>query len=169
MTRKASDKQCALIKSLLEQIRAIDPDKADDVRADMLARIRTATDGVREASRIIDDLFALVRLVKANAPEVDSAPKFDAGFYEHADGRVVKIQEAKHGSGNLYAKLLNADSGKFEYASGLIRRLDGFVPLTKDRAAEYGHLYGMCMICGRTLTDEASIEAGIGPICASKF
>jgi hypothetical protein len=32
----------------------------------------------------------------------------------------------------------------------------------------YGHELGVCGRCGRTLTDEDSRAAGIGPICASK-
>ena len=32
-----------------------------------------------------------------------------------------------------------------------------------------GKLTGQCCCCGRTLTDPESIEAGIGPICASKW
>jgi hypothetical protein len=41
--------------------------------------------------------------------------------------------------------------------------------LKKEEAIHFGKLYGICAICGRLLTDETSIEAGIGPICASKF
>jgi hypothetical protein len=36
-------------------------------------------------------------------------------------------------------------------------------------AVRYGKLTGRCCSCGRELTDPASIEAGIGPICAGKF
>ena len=36
-------------------------------------------------------------------------------------------------------------------------------------AVEYGRKSGVCSCCGRELTDPASIAAGIGPICASKF
>lgn len=36
-------------------------------------------------------------------------------------------------------------------------------------AMKYGKLSGRCCSCGRDLTDPASIEAGIGPICAEKF
>jgi uncharacterized protein DUF6011 len=32
----------------------------------------------------------------------------------------------------------------------------------------YGQELGECGHCGRTLTDEASRAAGIGPVCASK-
>lgn len=36
-------------------------------------------------------------------------------------------------------------------------------------AMKYGRLSGLCCSCGRDLTDEGSIEAGIGPVCARKF
>lgn len=36
-------------------------------------------------------------------------------------------------------------------------------------AVQYGHDIGSCSVCGRTLTNKSSIEAGIGPICASKW
>jgi len=36
-------------------------------------------------------------------------------------------------------------------------------------AMKYGKLAGRCCSCGRGLTDPASIESGIGPICAGKF
>ncbi len=40
-------------------------------------------------------------------------------------------------------------------------------PLTA--AIQYGKVSGECSCCGRELTDPASIKAGIGPICATKF
>lgn len=39
----------------------------------------------------------------------------------------------------------------------------------KAAAVRYGQLLGVCGMCNRTLTNPASIEAGIGPICASSF
>ena len=38
-----------------------------------------------------------------------------------------------------------------------------------NAAIAYGRRTGECCICGRELTSHASIEAGIGPICAEKF
>lgn len=40
-------------------------------------------------------------------------------------------------------------------------------PLTA--AIKYGKESGNCSCCGRELTDPASIEAGIGPVCREKF
>lgn len=36
-------------------------------------------------------------------------------------------------------------------------------------AVAYGKRTGVCCICGRELTNHASIDAGIGPICADKY
>lgn len=36
-------------------------------------------------------------------------------------------------------------------------------------AIAYGRRLGACSVCGRKLTNHASIDAGIGPICRSKF
>ena len=36
-------------------------------------------------------------------------------------------------------------------------------------AVKYGRLSGLCCSCGRDLTNEGSIEAGIGPVCAGRF
>lgn len=85
------------------------------------------------------------------------------------DGKVFKVQRAVHGSGNLYAKVLNPETGKFEYAPGTVGRLSEETLMSLDQAREFGALYGMCCSCGRTLTDETSIEAGIGPVCSKKF
>lgn len=39
----------------------------------------------------------------------------------------------------------------------------------KQAAVAYGRRFGACCKCGRELTNPASIEAGIGPICAEKY
>ena len=97
------------------------------------------------------------------------------GWYE-VDGSVVKVQKAVHGSGNLYAKRLVVEGleadrhGAFwQYEPGLIRKCNAGNKLSLERAQEMGKLYGVCMVCGAILTDETSIERGIGPICYGKL
>jgi hypothetical protein len=41
--------------------------------------------------------------------------------------------------------------------------------MSLEEAKAFGRLYGVCVRCGATLTDEQSIEAGIGPVCAGRF
>ena len=92
------------------------------------------------------------------------------GMYRK-DGVIYKVQKAVHGSGHLYAKVLIVDGpgeGHFEYAQGAVRTLTAADRMTAEEAAEFGRLYGMCIVCGATLTDEESIERGIGPICRGK-
>lgn len=47
--------------------------------------------------------------------------------------------------------------------------LDEFEGAPLQAAMKFGKLAGRCCSCGRDLTDPASIDAGIGPICAQKF
>ena len=127
----------------------------------------------QSASRLID---ALIERGKAlpREPKVEIAEGMWIAEHTDADGearaRIFKVQVAVHGSGRLYAKELNPLNGKFEYAPGGVKFLstEG-QQMTLDEAREYGTLYGRCIVCGRTLTDEGSIAAGIGPICAARF
>jgi hypothetical protein len=96
-------------------------------------------------------------------------PVTEDGMYV-LGGTIYKIQwNLAHT--NLYAKELVIHEGAnatFEYAAGMIKNLHAEDKMTLEQAKEYGHLYGVCCKCGATLTDEKSIEAGIGPICAGK-
>jgi len=38
-----------------------------------------------------------------------------------------------------------------------------------NAALAFGKRYGKCAVCARPLTDEASINRGIGPVCAERF
>jgi hypothetical protein len=113
----------------------------------------------------------------ADAPVQRTKTRAAEGMYRKA-GTIYKVQKAVHGSGQNYAKrlvqTLTVDkNGKpkwtFEYAPGFVYELRAEHALTFEQAKEFGALYGTCCVCGRTLTKEESIEAGIGPICATKF
>lgn len=114
---------------------------------------------------------------KAGPLSVD--PKFEVvdqradkdGFYKRGE-IIFKVQVAVHGSGNLYAKRLVVEEfghASWEYAPGVITTLLDSERLSLEDAQAFGRLYGVCGVCGRTLTDEASIAAGIGPVCASNL
>lgn len=119
-----------------------------------------------------------------------SQARIDAGVTEgmyRMNDVIYKVQRAVHGSGNLYAKRLvveepdcggcqNGDpcnppcewTTEFVYAPGVVQTLRGEHKMTAEEAKEFGRLYGVCVRCGRTLTDEGSIALGIGPVCAGK-
>jgi hypothetical protein len=53
--------------------------------------------------------------------------------------------------------------------NAVIGTLQAFEADPLATAQRYGRESGVCCSCGRDLTDPASIDAGIGPICAQKF
>lgn len=63
--------------------------------------------------------------------------------------------------------------GKFfaarDAADDTLDRLLTIAADPKGAAVRYGQRTGTCSCCGRELTKHASIEAGIGPICAQKW
>lgn len=131
----------------------------------------------RAASLVIDNLLKQPKENKtSHRPTAEPvAETIEDGFYVSTDGaKVFKVQVAVHGNGKLYAKEMDTDTTGFNYVPGLITKVragvaDGTIEkLTLERAKELGKLYGICCRCARTLTNEDSIEAGIGPICAGK-
>ena len=129
----------------------------------------------RAASEMIDKGIAARDLIEAELTGASKAVKsrpaatVEDGMYLVGE-TVYKVQLA--GSGHLYAKRLvrNGDEWSWGYAAGalgLIAREGRKMSL--EEAEAFGKLYGVCCRCGATLTDETSIERGIGPVCASKF
>lgn len=135
------------------------------------------------ASIVIDDLRKQP-LAQTPAPVVEADLE---GMHKIGD-QIYKVQRAVQGSGNLYAKALvltEPDCGgcangepcgaecewsvSFEYAPGVVKTLSASTKMSLEEAKSFGALYGTCCVCGRTLTNEESIAAGIGPVCAGKF
>jgi hypothetical protein len=149
----ASERQTAFLATLLrERVHTYDPE---------VPRLLTK----QAASLMIDELV--------HAPRVqavcDHDPVTEVGMYLQ-DGAVYKVQRSRE-SGNLYAKRLVVAEPKpyFDYAAGAIRRLSPDDKMTLEQGIEYGIKYGVCCVCGALLTDEKSIAAGIGPVCAKRF
>ncbi len=56
-----------------------------------------------------------------------------------------------------------------EAKADILSRLQTIAENPLEAAVRYGRRTGTCSCCGRQLTNHASIEAGIGPICAEKW
>lgn len=127
----------------------------------------------KQASSVIEQLLAMPKPepVKTTSPATPSQAV--EGMHKIGD-EIFKVQKAVHGSGHLYAKRLVPGEGygskaRFEYAPGVLKTLSAATLMSLEEAKAWGALYGTCCVCGRTLTNEESIDAGIGPICAKKF
>lgn len=103
---------------------------------------------------------------------IDDARVTEAGMYRDPfNGNIYKVQKSPN-SGYLYAKQVYVYDGgrvEFVYRAGRLKMLKAAWRMTLDEAKTFGAMYGTCCVCGRTLTDENSIKAGIGPICAGKL
>ena len=89
------------------------------------------------------------------------------GIYQTEDGHIYRVQPSQQ-TGRFYAKKLVV-SGGWEYESGAIYRLKEEQRMTLEQAKAFGMATGLCCVCGRFLTDQESVEKGIGPVCIKKM
>lgn len=121
----------------------------------------------QDASRLIEALLASPRKPAVATPAIPAKPAVvEAGMYRTEAGEIFKVQPAR-GTGNLYAKVLTPEG--FVYAQGAIRKLSADDKMTLEQAKAFGVATGVCCVCGRDLTDQTSVEAGIGPVCAKRW
>ena len=105
----------------------------------------------------------------------------DDGWYV-VDGEPWKVQWNRERTRKYAKRLVRRDpaavrepvpdvgAGSWEYVPGglgIVARKGS--RMTIEDAERYGKLYGVCAVCGRTLTFEGSIERGIGPICYGRI
>jgi hypothetical protein len=172
---QASEKQVAFIFKLLKEKDINKSSHAVYLMA-VNSLITTYPDQLTKAnaSKAIDLLLAIKASASASSDNhshtlsTKTYTKLEAGYYHH-DNKVYKVVVSPQ-TGNTYAKVFTPDNG-WVYAQGAVKTLaQASAPaLTLEEAKKYGRIYGVCIVCSRTLTDEGSIAAGIGPICAGKF
>lgn len=81
----------------------------------------------------------------------------------------VRHAQAEKAVGKIEGGLLTMWTRPGVDADAVRGLLGEFEAAPLQAAMKFGKLSGRCCSCGRELTDPASVEAGIGPICASKF
>lgn len=146
--------------------------KAENAQVDAITAKAVAKEFVSfdEAKLALDYVFNKSVAYRARKVTVTAkSGKVTEDGYYRKDGTYYKVQIAKNGSGNLYAKVWDAECGSWEYTPGAINKISADDKLSVEEAGEFGKLYGVCIRCTRPLTDEESIAAGIGPICAGKW
>ena len=148
---------------------------ATERQMDYIKRLRQERDLPQDFVGSRSDAFAEIERLK-RMPRIHKHSAADVGMYRTADGTIYKVVNAIHGSGRNYAKRLitgvhpdGTTWAKFEIERGAVYRLQPEDRLSVEDGAEYGKLYGFCVRCAATLTDEISIELGMGPICRQKW
>lgn len=93
-------------------------------------------------------------------------PQYESGkLYKTESGTIVRIKQGANG--NFWGKILDPETGKFEYAPGITNQ--ALTILTLEEAQAFGHTHGICANCGAELSDPESVSKGLGPICFSKW
>lgn len=156
--KPASQKQLDFIHSLLV---TIDSDNA----AEASLAFADSEPTTKSASAYIDTLKAEIAKIK-NTEVV----KFDVPQGLHLIGQdVYRIRKSKS-SGRFYAELLDINAREFRYVGKKpVNDASRDTLMTLDEAKVFGKAYGFCVRCCALLEDPASVEAGVGPVCAKKF
>lgn len=170
----ATDKQIAFLESLRAS-------RTPDVPADAVKAWAQQV-GKREVSKKIDSLKALPVVAGPLSSKAQVAQQqakhqqepADGIYYVEATNEIYKVYKMVHGSGRQGVKRLDwrdgDKEGRFQYLGLAIRNLPAnAVLMSKEQAQEFGRIYGFCVRCAATLTDDDSIARGLGPVCAGKF
>lgn len=167
MNQQATEKQVRYLESLRAS-------RTPHVDAKAVADW-AATAGRKAVSDKIDELKRMPQVAGPISSRVQweqQAEPEDGIYIDRATNKIYKVYKMVHGSGRQGVKVLVPENGKgtFHYLGSAVKRLPkSAVRMSMDEAKAFGKIYGFCVRCGRTLTDEGSIEAGIGPICAGKW
>ncbi len=177
-TPVATPAQCGYLADLLARLRTHAPsvhrdatawiaslgrlDRTDASRA--IAAVLRHLDAPAEVAPVRVDLYAEIRIALENVPndryyaiEAGPAGSNDWRFYKVTDGRV----RVCHADGYGIACERLAAPAQLAAARAIAKDPD-------EAMLNFGRKIGRCGHCGRVLTNQASREAGIGPVCSSK-
>lgn len=181
----ATPKQLEYLRSLWDQTGNPCDEKFEEALSKQTrAQASSSINGLQTAIQVMKQKGTLPvpwskQQAQASAQTSEAAPQTTwrptDGMYKVGE-RIFKVQRAVvNGDGHPYAKELIRTEQRggdikhsFKYVPGAMKLLKEEHKMTLEQAKEYGALYGTCCVCGRTLTNEESIAAGIGPICAEK-
>jgi hypothetical protein len=172
-----SPRQAELMDSLIAQITELDAELGART-AEWTAKATAAgywtpgREGTASAwiTKMIDKVAELKAAAKA-APTTEPVAQVEDGRYAVEEDGVLRFFKVKNGRRPGFVFLDIQASDEWHKISNVarIRRVVALIAQDPKAAmVRYGHELGECGRCGRTLTDEASRAAGIGPICIDK-
>jgi hypothetical protein len=191
-SRRPSPKQLKLITDLQNELREMAPNMPSEPGATMSATeaFENFVEAWREIfrrgtynpSEHIDALFAIKKIwkEKVRTPELE-----DAMYRNPESGKIFKVYHTVHGANQQVAKeLVMLESpytkivrgkevevkAEFEYVGkeGL-KGLTADMKMSREEALHFSAVYGVCVRCAATLTNETSIERAMGPVCYGKI
>lgn len=154
---KATKRQLALVNTMVSE---------RDVPEDFVEHMRE----LYRRGLFTKDLASsfLTMLDKCN--DKNSVTADQRGLYK-IDNRLVRVAVDRKGKAHVRVMHRNSN-GELHYSSSVkidVRKINDSTKIDLDMAQKFGRKYGVCCVCGRTLTDAHSRAAGIGPKCIDKL
>lgn len=178
MSTTATPKQTQFIRDLLAQKELTKSpqffDATNAMDANELAQYmqylydRAATVTRDRASAWIESLLALPNKPRHGKTNERDEPA--AGMYRNGE-YIYRVYLGQKSGRMLVKELVNSgDEYRYEYLGAAAHKLPADAqPLPLDEAKAFGRMTGTCCVCARRLDNPESVDAGIGPVCASKF
>lgn len=172
-----SPAQVQFIADLVRDITALDAEAGAQAQAytdGMTANGRWTPGREGKVSVWIDRLKAKRATLRAAAPaptKTTPVPEVEDGRYAVEEDGVLKFFKVKNGNraGMVFLDVQASDDWHAIRSTSRIATIVTLIAVDPQAAMiRYGHELGECGRCGRTLTDEASRAAGIGPVCITK-
>lgn len=179
-----TDAQTGFINSLLDQIHELAPEVATRLRGEMREAYTQHTLTKRSASTTIESLkeqlkqladegFRTNRQARQAKPFADQErPTVPAGRYaiknEDDDWAFYRVSVADNG--RVYVRVYSSDATQplpWKQSVTILRKIEELGVRTAQE--NFGKHSSFCYACGRRLTDEVSMELGIGPECRKRL
>ena len=169
-----SDAQQRLIAKLVAEILDLGDTGSHGQAVDYNIRMDVNGAWTREnTSRWISNLIAKVKELRTAQVKTPAAPVTVAdGRYAVEEDGVLRFFSVKNGRKAGFVFLDIQASSDWHSIRNVARIRSILALIAQDSKAamvRYGRELGVCGKCSRTLTDEASRAAGIGPICQGKL
>lgn len=150
VTRQMTEGQERFIRSLIAQKYAT-------------LRERKAVGSVVDEGLTFDEASTVINMLKARA---DVKIDLEEGVYRFEGGAVRVVRSD---AGRMYASIWNAEQQDWIYTQGLVNKIKAEDRMTLAEMAAFGQAFNRCGHCNRKLTKKSSMEAGIGPKCATMY
>ena len=157
--------QSAKVQELMERdaVRAAE-NRAQRSSAVDATKVQQAFAIAREKAARPGAVGSWTRPLKLRARDMDLSFRPGSIGSQWQDMIFVKAGDKKLGSikGGVFVK-------RFECSDAEVAAVTEACSDPAQAAVAFGKAWGICTVCGRTLTNDGSIERGIGPICAENF
>lgn len=171
-TRQPTKPMFDLVRVLLIELGELNAEVAETWRAELnLARKRGQFD-FAACQNAIEDLKQAKRNERRKSSKGKTQlPDVPEGRYAvEIDGTLkfysIEVSDTGFVKGFVWASDEQHEL-PFKALVGVLKVIEQVGP--KAASIRFGQEIGVCGRCGRTLTDESSRAAGIGPVCATKF